>query len=124
MAREKTGAGAERPRQLHRRRVLRNPLIVLRTKVETRRSVFFGYAKNISRGGMFIASVNPPEPGSRFELEFELPGQPWRRIHCSGEVVWNRSYSQRGPYEPGMGLRFTDLPDEPAQAIEDWVHAE
>lgn len=112
----------ERPRQAHRRRILRKPLIVLQAKPEADRATFFGYAKNISRGGMFVASVNPPAPGCRFMVEFCLPDGP-ERACCQAEVVWNRTFSQRGPYEPGMGLRFLDLPAEQAGVIDDWAQA-
>jgi uncharacterized protein (TIGR02266 family) len=112
---------ADRPRQAHRRRVLSKPLIVLQAKPETRRATFFGYAKNISRGGMFVASVNPPRPGSRFAVEFPLPGADRNRACCQVEVVWNRTFSERGPYEPGMGMRFLDLPDDQAVAIDAWA---
>jgi len=113
----------ERPRQAHRRRILKKPLIVLQTKPEAARATFFGYAKNISRGGMFVASVNPPRPGSRFVVEFSLPGRGPGRAVCQAEVVWNRTFSKRGPYEPGMGMRFLDLPDDQATAIDSWACA-
>jgi uncharacterized protein (TIGR02266 family) len=109
--------------QADRRLNLRKPLIVLQARMEDDTKSFFGYAKNISRGGMFIASVNPKEPGSHFKVEFPLPGPEGVHIACSCEVVWKRSYSPKAIYEPGMGLKFVDLSDDVADAIEKWVHS-
>jgi uncharacterized protein (TIGR02266 family) len=109
--------------QQDRRRALRSPLIVLRARLESDRKTFFGYAKNISRGGMFIASVSPASPGSRFQVEFPLPGRSGSQVRCSCEVVWNRLYSPKDQYEPGMGLRFLDLPSPSAEAIDSWANS-
>jgi len=110
--------------QKYKRKALRRPLIVLRARLENDRKSFFGYAKNISRGGMFISSVNPYDPGSRFKVEFPLP-EPCRNIvACQCEVVWKRNFEPRGRHEPGMGLRFTDIPDDQADVIDAWVHSE
>ena len=48
------------------RKKLRSPLLILKVRVEDGGGkAFFGYAKNISRSGIFIASTNPRAPGSR-----------------------------------------------------------
>ena len=109
--------------QADHRRTLRSPLIVLQARQDAGRSTFFGYAKNISRGGMFIASINPAVPGSRFSVEFPLPGRRETRVQCQCEVVWHRPFSKRGIYEPGMGLRFIDLPVDSGLAIDTWANA-
>ncbi|MBN2497065.1 MAG: PilZ domain-containing protein [Deltaproteobacteria bacterium] len=106
-----------------RRKYLRAPLIVLKVKLEGGGRSFFGYAKNISRSGMFIASVNPRDPGSCFQVEIPLPDPLRRKVVCRCEVVWNRSFSERGPYEPGMGLKFLDMPQDVAAAIDEWIRA-
>jgi uncharacterized protein (TIGR02266 family) len=110
-------------RQLHRRRLLNTPLIVMQDSTDSGRKSFFGYAKNISAGGMFIASINPPEPGSRFQVEFSMPGSQSGRVECTCEVVWKRLYTKRGPYEPGMGLKFLEIQERSVQAIDTWVQA-
>lgn len=103
------------------RRALRSPLLVLRVKLDDGRRSFFGYAKNISRSGLFITSVNPREPGERFHLELPLPAPLSRTLVCTGEVVWKRLYKSDSPYEPGMGLRFLDLPAEEEALLDQWV---
>lgn len=108
----------------HKRKSLRSPLIVLRVKLDDGRKTFFGYAKNISRSGLFIATVNPREPGERFHVELALPAPLGRSVQCDCEVVWKRLYSKGSSHEPGMGLRFIDLPEEMADVIDRWVRAE
>ncbi len=103
-----------------RRKSLRNHLLVLRVKGNTGERVFFGYAKNISRGGMFIASVNPRKVGEEFTIEFTLPREK-EVIRCRCVVVWSRSYHPKSPYEPGMGVKFIDLDDSIRDMIDEWV---
>ena len=105
------------------RKSLRAPLIVLKVKLDDGRKCFFGYTKNISRSGIFIATVNPKEPGSRYQVEIPLPEPINRTLRCTCEVVWKRLYTKGSPYEPGMGLRFTDLEEDLAEAIDRWVRS-
>lgn len=112
----------EQPVQLNRRKNLRNPIPVLRVKVDEDRRVFFGYARNISRTGLFITTLNPREVGERFPVEITF-GEPINQItQAVCEVVWNRGYSKNSEHDPGMGLKFIELDDEVATAIEQWVH--
>jgi len=117
--------GNEQPAQspADQRKHLRSPLIVLRVKLDDGRKSFFGYAKNISRSGLFIASVSPKEPQERFQVELSLPAPINRSVQCTCEVVWKRPYSKGAPHEPGMGLRFLDLPEEVAVAIDRWIQS-
>lgn len=107
----------------HQRKALRAPLIVLRVKLDDGRKSFFGYAKNISRSGLFISTANPREPGERFQVELSLPAPLGNKVQCACEVVWKRLYSKGSPFEPGMGLRFLELPEEVAKEIDGWVTA-
>lgn len=100
---------------------LRAPLLVLKVRLEDGGKVFFGYARNLSRSGIFIATTNPREPGSRFKVEIPLPAPIGQIVQCSCEVVWKREFSLKSRYEPGMGLKFLDLPEEVATLIENWV---
>ncbi len=118
------GNGLPEKNPADHRKYLRSPLIVLGVKVDEGHKSFFGYAKNISRSGFFIATVNPREPGERFQVELNLPAPLRRNIQCACEVVWKRLYSKNSPSEPGMGLRFLDLPEETAEAVDRWVRSE
>ena len=103
------------------RRGFRAPVLILQVKLEEDRKVFLGYAKNISRGGLFIASTNPREPESTFKVEFTLPENGNHTINCTARVVWKRDYSPSKTYEPGMGLQFIDLGEEDGKLIKEWV---
>jgi uncharacterized protein (TIGR02266 family) len=103
------------------RKNLRAPLMVLKVRVDDGRKVFFGYAKNISRGGLFISTTNPREPGTSFQVEVPLPAPLNRKVNCTCEVVWKRDFAKDALYEPGMGLKFLNLPESEAEAIHHWV---
>lgn len=109
------------PPAADRRRSLRAPLIVQRVRVDEGRTTFFGYARNISRGGMFIAATHPRDEGSRFDLEIPLPKPLDYTVRCTCEVVWRRPWAKGIRLDPGMGLRFVDLPGEDADAIDRWI---
>jgi len=104
------------------RQALRSPITVLHTDAPDGHKTFFGYAKNLSKSGMMIGTINPREPGSQFWVEFLLPEPVNRLARCHCEVVWQRRYSRENQYDPGMGLRFLDLPADMAKAIDDWIH--
>lgn len=103
------------------RKNLRAPMIVYRVRIDDGRKSFFGYSQNISRSGLFIATVNPRQPGTCFTVEIPFPEPLNRTVRCTCEVVWQRQYDRRSPHEPGMGLKFLDLPEEIAAALEVWV---
>ena len=103
-----------------RRRYLREPIIVFKITEENEREHLFGYAKDISRGGLFIASINPREPGERFYITFQIPKTPIT-VRCQCEVVWTRRYNPASKLEPGYGVRFLNLSEDIASAINDWV---
>ncbi|HKL25898.1 MAG TPA: PilZ domain-containing protein [Desulfuromonadales bacterium] len=107
--------------QESQRSSLRAPLIVEKVPCQDGQKTFFGYAKNISSGGLFISTVKPREPGEQVTIEITLPmpGKPSFRCLC--EVVWKRHFHKKSPYEPGMGLKFIDLPKETAETIDTWV---
>lgn len=101
---------------------LRVPLIVEKLPCGDGHRTFFGYARNISRGGVFIATVSPREPGDRFDLQVTFPPPEPFVLQCRCEVVWKRRFERGGKFEPGMGLRFLDLPPESGAAIERWIN--
>jgi uncharacterized protein (TIGR02266 family) len=103
------------------RHALRVPLIVEKIPCNDGRKTFFGYARNISGGGLFIATVNPREPGEQFDLQMNLPAAAQFSLHCRCEVVWKRQFVPRQKYEPGMGLRFLDLSPDTAAALCGWL---
>ena len=60
------------------------------------------FSKNISLGGMFLCTPNPPEPGSRVKLIFPIEEHYLAEVMTV--VVWiNKS---PGGGETGMGVQF------------------
>ncbi|MDT8318448.1 MAG: PilZ domain-containing protein [bacterium] len=102
-----------------RRKNLRTPILITKVKVDQNGKVFFGYAKNISRTGLFIQSINPKDEGECFKIEFDLPGDN-ETFSCMAKVIWKRNYLPKAKYEPGMGLEFIDLPMELTDKLEAW----
>ena len=100
------------------------PITVLKSDGNGGPKTFFGYAKNISRSGMMIGATSPKEPGTRYILEIPLPDPLNLVATCTCEVVWKREWEKRKCHEPGMGLRFIDLPEDIAAAIDNWLRTE
>jgi uncharacterized protein (TIGR02266 family) len=103
-----------------RRRDLRSPMIVFKVKEEDDRGHLFGYAKNVSRSGLFITSINPRSPGEQFTISFHIP-ETSIKVRCRCEIVWMRKYDSATKVEPGYGVRFLNIPKETAEAIHSWV---
>ena len=106
--------------QKSRRKKLTTPILITRIKSDYNGKSFFGYAKNISQGGMFIQSVNPKNVNEQFQIEFSLPGEE-ERIRGTVEVVWKRQLSSHKRYEPGMGIRFLSIKEDKSIEINKWV---
>jgi Tfp pilus assembly protein PilZ len=69
---------------------------------------------NLSSGGMFIASADPPGPGRRLLLRIHRPdGLP--PIETVARVAWRKPDAPVGPHEPGVGVEFV-RPSEAARA--------
>jgi uncharacterized protein (TIGR02266 family) len=109
--------------QKDQRSTLRIPLIIEKIPCDDGQKTFFGYARNLSRGGVFIPTVNPREPGAQFDLHITLPSSAGFELRCRGEVVWVRRFERDGKHPPGMGLRFVDLPQETADTLERWLRS-
>lgn len=107
--------------QKNKRRAARSPLIVEKIPCGDGYKTLFGYAKNVSRGGLFISTVKPREPGEEFLIELTLPTKPQHIIRCQCQVVWKRHFIRKEKNEPGMGLRFVGLADEDGDKIDAWV---
>ncbi len=107
--------------QMNKRRAIRAPLIIEKIPCDDGHKTFFGYAKNVSRGGLFIATVKPRELGEEFLIEWTLPTKPKYTIRCRCEVVWKQHFQRKGANEPGMGLRFLDLAETDGDKVDEWV---
>ncbi len=109
--------------QADSRQNLRAPLIIQKIHIDSDRPVFFGYSKNISRSGLFVATTHPANPGDQLDLEIPFPIDK-KSLRCRCEVVWRRPLGKHLPFEPGMGLRFVDLPQDIIKRIDDWINSQ
>ncbi len=119
----KTQTNLKENDNLNKRRYLRAPILIKKVKAEQNGRVFFGYAKSISRAGIFIQTINPKDEGERFKLEFQLPNDD-ETITCMAEVIWKRSYHPLEEYEPGMGLKFIDISEEISAKLDKWANSQ
>jgi uncharacterized protein (TIGR02266 family) len=70
---------------------------------------FAGLTRNISEGGLFVATHLPFELGARLEVRLLLPGDTEPTAVLS-EVCWLRAHSSLHDSRAGVGLRFVDPP--------------
>lgn len=86
---------------------------------ETDSNFYTGLTQDISSGGLFVATHNLKPVGTKFTLQFKLPGGN-ATMDVEAEVRWLREttslHRSDGPH--GMGVRFNNLTPEQKQAIE------
>ena len=76
------------------------------------------FADDLSTGGMFIATQEPPEPGTQLILEFMLPRCNYP-IRVKAKVMWSRTKLTSTDQIRGMGVKFIDL----SASAEDKINA-
>lgn len=75
---------------------------------------YAGLTRDVSRGGLFIATYHQVDVGTSLALSFELPdGTP---VEARGEVCWVRE-PRDGSARPGLGVAFTELSESDARKI-------
>jgi type IV pilus assembly protein PilZ len=81
--------------------------VAMKVKYKNARQFKVDYTKNVSRGGMFIKTTTPIEPGTKLELELFLPdlNEP---IRLSVEVMHSHS-PEVDAQNAGVGVRFLDI---------------
>src|SRR5690242_6453432 len=88
-----------------RREHLRAP-IELKVEYKRLNTFFADYTKNISKGGTFIRTDKPLDPGTEFVFALVIPllKEP---VRLRGRVMWTTSAQKATPSSPpGMGIRF------------------
>ncbi len=81
---------------------------------------YVGFTKDISAGGLFIATYDHWEIGDR--LEIELAFEDKRIIKATVEVRWVKEYN---PYQkdstPGIGVKFVEIKEEDREYISNFL---
>jgi uncharacterized protein (TIGR02266 family) len=80
---------------------------------------YTGFSRNISQGGLFIATRDTLPVGTRIGLRFSLPGDT-TLFNIDAEVRWVTNLADEAMV-PGMGVHFVDLPAETADAIRSFM---
>ncbi len=84
--------------------------VKLRVDCISRDAFAAGYATNLSRGGLFVASESPLPPDAALELTITLPSSS-ARVRALGRVVWRRERTKSAAAAaPGMGIKFLSMP--------------
>jgi type IV pilus assembly protein PilZ len=84
---------------------------------ETEQTFLYASITNISEMGIFVATQEPLEVGTRLTLRFAVPGQESPFI-LLGQVAWvNPIRLLSDKPNPGLGIRFVDLSPESRERI-------
>jgi len=78
------------------------------------------YILNLSSGGIFIKTDDPPPVDSTVSLRFHLPGD-LEPINIEGRVVWIKQTGNSFP--SGMGIEFTEISPLHKQKIHAFVES-
>lgn len=68
------------------------------------------FATNVSAEGMFLRTIDPFLVGSRMTLTFTVDDED--PIQVTGEVVSVSGLANQLEKEPGMGIRFVEIPED------------
>jgi type IV pilus assembly protein PilZ len=113
----------DRPRPLHSfevrvsRELRKSPRLAVELAVDYQsdHNFYCGQTRNISLGGVFIASDSPLPLGTKLTVKLQLPVG---RLSADGDVVWIAEAAPGSNGHSGMGIRFADLGDKQKAAIE------
>ena len=101
------------------RRESRLPIDV-KVDYRTAGSFITDYTKNISRGGLFIATSLPLEVGTRVRLRLTLPDGD-APFALDGVVKWVSTLRDKDAHPPGMGIEFVDFDEKVKTKLESLV---
>lgn len=68
-----------------------------------------GRAGGIGGGGLFIESQTPQPVGTKLAMEFSFPEKPSEWFPAKGTVAWVCPRADQYTFNPGMGVRFTEI---------------
>jgi uncharacterized protein (TIGR02266 family) len=92
----------------------------LRVEWPSTREFLVAYSENISRGGLFIATDNPPALREVIELSLQLPdGKP--PVKTKAEVVQRLGKAEAAQFgrKQGIGVQFIGADDEFRRRLDD-----
>jgi uncharacterized protein (TIGR02266 family) len=94
---------------LNKRRNIRSPLS-LKVSIECGNESQELFATNLSHEGMFLRTISPFEVGTEMDAFFTIDDED--PIELKGQVVYIKGLSGEMDSEPGMGIKFLDVPED------------
>jgi len=91
------------------------PRAPLATQIECDRCMSMAFSRDVSLGGMFIETTDPPPEGSLLTVRFNLD-QKDRVVTASAQVVYNIE-------KMGMGVLFMEIKPQDRDAIRAYVES-
>lgn len=82
------------------------------------------WTQDISKGGVFVATPNPPPIGTQVDLDLELPGGEELRIAATVVRLVHEAQAKEWNREVGCGLSFQAVSSEIRSKLEAFVEAE
>jgi uncharacterized protein (TIGR02266 family) len=82
---------------------------------------YWGFTKNLSKGGAFILTPDPMDLGEEFFMKLHMPdgGEP---IEVTCKVVWTNKYGKEThDMRRGMGIKFLRLQPKIQDRIEEYI---
>jgi uncharacterized protein (TIGR02266 family) len=92
--------------------------ISLEVAYRTAGAFLVSYSINLSKGGIFLETSQPLEPGEHVSLSFDVPGVG--PLQVEGIVAWVRTGSPDG-LPDGMGIQFDQLDARYGTIIDEMV---
>ena len=84
---------------------------------QSENNFYTGFSQDVSEGGVFLATYDILERGTKMAISFTLPDG--HLVSCTGVVRWSREHNDATPdVYPGMGVQFQDLSAEDRRAID------
>lgn len=93
----------------------KHPRAPLATQIESAEAMSLAFSKEISAGGMFIETTNPPPIGTRLTLRFNLDE--------TGDIMVLMAEVSYHAGSLGMGVRFVQPTPTDLKRIQDYVHS-
>jgi uncharacterized protein (TIGR02266 family) len=99
------------------RRITQRSIFEVDIGFQSETNFYTGFSQDVSEGGIFIATYNVLERGTRMAVSFTLPDG--HLVSCQGVVRWTREHNPSSPdISPGMGVQFERLSTEDRAAID------
>lgn len=90
----------------------------LTVTVNSDHNFYAGFARNLSAGGIFVATHIVHPVGTQFDLSIHLDDGDAGVVRGVGEVRWIRALDQESELPAGLGIRFTEIFDDGAERIQ------